>query len=128
MYSDGGARGNPGKAATAFFIFEEKNLIAFDGEYLGVTTNNIAEYKALLLGLQYSLKKGIKNINCKLDSELVVKQLKGEYKVKNAGIKPIFEEIKSMLSNFDSVNFEHIKREKNKNADKLVNVILDSVK
>lgn len=132
IYTDGGARGNPGPAACGAVIKNEKEeIISEISKYIGVATNNQAEYKALILALEEAQnifkkkKSSKKHIECYLDSELVVKQLKREYKMKNEGLKPLFMEAGNLISNFDSVEFIHIPREQNKLADKLVNKELD---
>ncbi len=129
LFSDGGSRENPGNAAWAFFIFDDNdNLVCFDAKFIGQATNNFAEYSALLAGLNQAIKLSIKKINCFLDSELVVKQLNGDYKVNNIDIKKFVEQIKELTINFDIIEFIHIPRENNKFADKLVNIVLDSSK
>ena len=133
IYSDGGARGNPGPAAAGAVIknSESGETVLNCSEYLGETTNNQAEYRALILGLQKV--KGVfktrarvkKEIECFLDSELVVKHLNHEYKIKDAGLQPLFIQAWNLTLDFDAVTFTHIPREKNKEADKLVNEELD---
>lgn len=129
IYSDGGARGNPGLAASAAFVFDLENsdLLKFDAKYLGSSTNNQAEYEGLLLGMKLALKIGAQNLKCCLDSELVVKQLNGEYKVKDIKMKESKKRIDEITKSFDSVEFVHIPREENTFSDSLVNLILDSV-
>lgn len=127
IYTDGGARGNPGPAATGIVIFDENdNLIALDGNFLGKATNNQAEYTALLEALQVAKNHSSKEITCYLDSELAVKQLNGEYKVKNKALAEIKNQIETELKHFTSYKFIHVYRENNKFADKMVNVILDA--
>lgn len=126
--TDGGARGNPGPAGIGLVISDEQGNILYRlGEYIGETTNNQAEYRALLKALEEAKKLGYSedDLECRLDSELVVKQLNGQYKVKNEGIKPLFLQIHNLRSAFHSVSFKHIRREKNKEADRLVNEALD---
>lgn len=132
IYTDGGARGNPGPAACGVVIKNEKEEIIFEvSRYLGVATNNQAEYEALVLALQKAKEifekenSQNKNIESYLDSELIVKQLNGEYRVKNEGLKPLYEKVSSLIKHFDSIKFMHIPREKNKLADRLVNRELD---
>lgn len=126
LFTDGGSRGNPGNAATGAFLFNEQNeLIDFTGKYLGVASNNVAEYNALIEGLELAIENKVKNLNCNLDSELIVKQLNGEYKVKHPDMKTLFDKVKLLIAKFDECKFTHIRREFNKNADKLVNLILD---
>ena len=126
LYTDGGSRGNPGKAAAGFFIFDSnEKLIDFDGKYLFEMTNNQAEYEGLIEGLKLAKKNRIKELEVFMDSQLIVKQLNGEYKVKNEGMKKLFAEVISIRTYFDQVAFTHIPRENNSFADRMVNIILD---
>jgi len=122
LYIDGGSRGNPGPAGIGVVIYDKegKRVKEFN-KYIGIATNNIAEYKALIYGLQEALFKKADEVTLNMDSELVVQQLKGDYKVKNANIKPLFEQALHLLSGFRKFEIKHIKREENKEADKLVN-------
>lgn len=129
IYTDGGARGNPGPAAIGIAIYTIANThepIKTYGKYLGETTNNQAEYRALLAGLEFARKLGAKEVTCFMDSELVVKQLTGQYKIKEAGLKDLAMEAIRLKNSFDLVEFKHIPREKNKLADQLVNEALDN--
>ncbi len=134
LFSDGGARGNPGPAGIGWILFDpQSQVVALESKYLGEATNNIAEYGALLDAIEYVVKsnkntktKKISEIICHLDSELVVKQLRGEYKVKNADLKEKYIRIKELLLELEEVKFKHVRREKNKLADKLVNISLDA--
>lgn len=127
LFTDGGSRGNPGPAGIACILLNEaKQLIGFDGKYIDTTTNNQAEYQALELGLKLAAKAGVTELHCFLDSELVVKQLKGEYKIKDAGIKSNKQKIDELIKAFGKIDFKHVPREQNKFADKLVNIILDA--
>lgn len=126
LFTDGGARGNPGAAGCAAVLFDDNGeLLNFSGEYHPHATNNFAEYSALVLGLKLASKTGVNNLSCFLDSELVVKQLKGEYKIKDENIKKFYTKIQTLIKDFDSVTFTHVPREQNKHADRLVNLILD---
>ena len=126
IYSDGGARGNPGPAAIGFVIYDSAGAILKKfGHFLGVSTNNQAEYKALIAGLEQAAKLGASSVVCHLDSELVVKQLQGAYKVREEGLKPLAAEALRLTSKFKQVQFVHVRREKNKLADELVNQALD---
>jgi len=126
IYSDGGARGNPGPAAIGFAIFDEgRNVLKKFGHVLGITTNNQAEYKALIAGLEAAAKMGAEHVVCNLDSELVVRQLQGKYKIKEPTLKPLAADVLRLTSKFIQVEFNHIPREKNKLADELVNEALD---
>ncbi len=128
IYTDGGARGNPGPAALGVVI----GASFMHGEYIGETTNNVAEYSALIYALKHVKKAtGIEDLKTtslevRMDSELIVKQMKGEYKVKNAGLRELFSEVQKLIPHYHSVSFQHIRREKNKEADAMVNKALDS--
>jgi ribonuclease HI len=122
IFVDGGARGNPGPAGIGVVIFnEKKHKIKEFNKYIGIATNNIAEYNAVIYGLQEALIEKADEAELNLDSELVAQQLKGEYRVKNANIKPLFEQALHLISGFKKVDIKHINRDKNKLADKLVN-------
>ncbi|HYE22348.1 MAG TPA: ribonuclease HI family protein [Verrucomicrobiae bacterium] len=126
IYTDGGARGNPGPAAIGVVVYNDKNEVVNKfGEYIGITTNNQAEYQALIRGLTNVLELNGQIVSCFLDSELVVKQLHGKYKVREPGLQPLVTEIFKLTKNFADVEFTHVPREKNKLADKLVNDALD---
>lgn len=124
LYTDGGARGNPGPAAAGVVISTDGEVLEKFGKYLGETTNNQAEYLALKLGLEAALKYDPARIECNLDSELVVNQLNGRYKVKNQELKPRFREIQDLISG-RRVSFSHVLREYNQEADRLLNDVLD---
>jgi len=127
MYSDGGSRGNPGPSATGWVLFEAdgETELARGGEYLGITTNNQAEYLAVKQGVQHAVEMGIQNLACRIDSMLVVKQMNGEYKIKNKDLWPVHQAIKQMMDSFQSVTFTHVYREHNTVADEIVNEVLD---
>jgi ribonuclease HI len=126
IFSDGGARGNPGPAGIGAVIYDAKGqVIAEISEFLGTATNNQAEYKALIAALKKAKELGVKELECYLDSELVVKQLKREYKVKNADLAPLFLQIHNLTISFKNITFHHIPREQNKVADKLANLAMD---
>lgn len=128
LNTDGGARGNPGPSATGAVIFDEKEKAVFEiGTYIGTATNNEAEYQALLTGLEAALEKKFLEITCRLDSELVVKQLRGEYKVKNERLAVFHKKIKEMEKGFKHISYKHIPRTQNKEADALVNQVLDAL-
>lgn len=125
-FSDGGARGNPGPAAIGVVIFDEtERVVAEVSEYIGEGTNNQAEYRAVIAALERAIGLGATHVVCYLDSELVVRQLTGKYKVKNEGIVPLFAQALRLTSRFSSVNVLHVAREKNAKADALVNRALD---
>ncbi len=127
LYSDGGSRGNPGQAAIGCVLFDPlKNTVLREhGETIGIQTNNIAEYKALIAGMQMAREFHPNHLVCHLDSELVVKQLSGEYRVKMVTFQPLIDEITELQSEFPSVQFVHIPRHQNVRADALVNKALD---
>jgi len=126
LYTDGGARGNPGPAAIGVVLKNNKGEVVRElSSYIGVGTNNDAEYKALVEGLTLSTLKEITELEVFLDSELIVKQLKGLYKVKNERLKKYYLEVKILEKNFSKVTYKHIKRHLNKEADDLVNKALD---
>ena len=127
LFSDGGSRSNPGPAACAFFLFDaDMQLVDFGGTYLGTATNNVAEYSGLIGGLKLAAKHGIKQLECRLDSELVVKQIGGQYKVKEPQMQKLNAEVCELMEQFTQVRFTHVLRALNKFADKEVNVILDA--
>ncbi len=125
-YTDGGARGNPGPAAAGVVIKNETGatLAAF-GSYLGRQTNNFAEYTALLLALKKAKELGATEVNCVLDSELVVKQMRGEYKVKEPSLQKLFIQVYNLTQQFKKVAYRHVLRHLNKEADREVNKALD---
>ncbi|MEI7511320.1 MAG: ribonuclease HI family protein [Candidatus Peregrinibacteria bacterium] len=125
LYCDGASRGNPGLASAGFWAEENGETIFAEGVFLGETTNNVAEWTGLLLGLQEAKKRGIPSIDVFLDSELVVKQMQGIYRVKNEKLLPIFGEVLKVMKAFESVKFTHIPRAKNSKADALANKALD---
>jgi len=126
LFADGGSRGNPGPAASAAILLDgEGEPIEEIGAYLGVATNNVAEWTALLLGLEAAERRGIRRLAVRLDSELVVKQLRGEYRVKHAGLQPLYQRAIKLLRNFDEVDVRHVRRAQNTLADRLVNDVLD---
>ena len=127
LFTDGGSRGNPGPAAIGGVIYENDQEIAHFSKYLGTGTNNQAEYTALLTGLELAKKHKINNLQCFLDSELVVKQLNKEYRVKDADLVKLFVKVWNLAQEFENVSFNHVRREFNKEADRLVNLALDSL-
>ena len=126
IYADGGSRGNPGPSAAGFVIYDAGGAVMFEGgEYLGITTNNQAEYHGVRLGLEKAYEAGLSRIDFRLDSMLVVNQMKGIYEIKNRDLWPINERIKELLPMFDKVTFSHVRREFNRHADSLVNKVLN---
>jgi ribonuclease HI len=123
---DGGARGNPGPAAIGVVVRDsEGEVIEERGERIGRATNNVAEYKALLLGIEVAAAHGAEHLDLVGDSELIVRQVEGRYKVKDATMKELHAEVKKALAGFDSWAIHHVRREKNADADRLVNAALD---
>jgi ribonuclease HI len=126
IYIDGAARGNPGPAGIGVVILDGNGAkIKEYNKYLGKATNNVAEYNALVYSLQEAHMLGAKEITLCMDSELVAKQLKGEYKVKNENIKPLFEQAIHLINGLETVEVKHIDRSLNKEADKLANVAIN---
>jgi ribonuclease HI len=125
---DGGSRGNPGPAAIGVVVRDGGGEVLEEvGETIGEATNNVAEYKALLRGIELAVAQGADEVELIGDSELVVRQVEGRYKVKNAGIKPLHGDVKQALTNFDSWSIRHVRRSENADADRLVNQALDGV-
>lgn len=126
IYSDGGSRGNPGPSAAGYVILDyRQQVIAQGGEYLGITTNNQAEYQGVRIGLEKALELKYKRVDFKIDSMLVVNQMKGFYRIKNRELWPIHERIRELMKKFDKVTFNHVAREFNQLADGMVNKTLD---
>ena len=126
LYTDGGARGNPGPAAGgAVLKSPEGEVVDTCSKYLGETTNNQAEYIALIIGLEMALENGCTDLAVFMDSELAIKQINGEYKVKNSEIAKRFLEVHNLRLKFKKLTFTHVRREKNTEADALVNKCID---
>lgn len=130
LYTDGGARGNPGPAATGVVVYQtshdgDKKIASF-GRYLGTATNNQAEYQAIIDGLQKAQELNCTHVDARLDSELAVKQINGEYKVKNPDLAKKFLEVHNLKQQFTQTTFTHIRREHNKEADEQVNIAIDN--
>jgi ribonuclease HI len=128
IYTDGAARGNPGPAAFAYIISRDGALVVEEAGCLGETTNNIAEYTALVRALEHAVKLSADTLVIHSDSELLVKQMKGEYRVKNEDLKTLFEEAKRLSRRFRSVSLVHVRRDQNSDADRLCNQALDGVR
>lgn len=125
-FTDGGARGNPGPAATGIVIKDENgHILDAYGEYLGEQTNNFAEYSALISALKRAKELGATEVECRLDSELVTKQMQGKYKVRDPGLQKLFVQAYNASTAFKKISYHHIFRESNKEADKQVNETLD---
>ena len=127
LFADGGSRGNPGPAASGAVLFDADGAVIHEiGTYLGVATNNVAEWMGLLTGLEAALEHGVSDLAVRLDSELVVKQISGAYRVKNEGLIPLHAKAKVLLRKFAHVDVRHVPRKQNAAADALVNQILDA--
>lgn len=126
IYTDGGARGNPGPAGAGAVILREGKVLAQISEFLGVQTNNVAEYTALILALKKALELKVENVEVRMDSELIVKQMNGMYKVKHAGLKPLFIQACNLSKKFSTFRVVHVRREENRQADKLANDAMDA--
>jgi ribonuclease HI len=127
LFTDGGARGNPGPAAYGYVLeTEDGSVLATHGEAIGTATNNVAEYRALIAGLQKALELGADELEVVSDSELLVKQMRGEYKVKNAALRDLSLQAASLARELGSVTYTAVRREHNELADQLVNEALDA--
>jgi ribonuclease H / adenosylcobalamin/alpha-ribazole phosphatase len=127
LSTDGGARGNPGPAAYGYVLeAEDGTVLAAHGETIGVATNNVAEYRALIAGLEKALELAVSEVDVVSDSELLVKQMTGEYKVKNAALRELSLEAARLARRFDRITYTAVRREHNELADQLVNEALDS--
>jgi ribonuclease HI len=122
---DGGARGNPGPAAIGVVVRDGGEVLAEVGETIGRATNNVAEYRALLRGIELAAEHGADEVELVGDSELVVRQVEGRYKVKDAGLRELHAEVKRALGGFEGWSIRHVKRAQNADADRLVNAALD---
>lgn len=126
LNTDGGSRGNPGPAAAAFVLATaDGDVVCSGGKFLGETTNNVAEYEALLWGLRTAVSRGVQDLTVYMDSELIVKQLNGIYKVKHPNMKPLFLEAIGLLRRIPAFRVVHVRREHNKLADELANQAMD---
>lgn len=127
---DGGSRGNPGPAAVGAVVrdigVEPAVVLATVSECIGETTNNVAEYTALIRGLEVAAEFGATRVRVQADSELLIRQLQGRYRVKNEGLRPLFVEVQALLAGYAEVDLVHVRREFNKDADALVNAALDA--
>ncbi len=128
IHSDGGSRNNPGEAAIGVVISSpDGEVVTTISKRLGIATNNQAEYAAVIAGLEKALELRVEEVECVLDSELVVKQLKREYKVKHKDLAPLFLKMHNLSTQFKKVTYTHVRREENTEADRLVNEALDAV-
>lgn len=127
IYTDGASRGNPGPASLGFTVSSGNGETVFEyGEAIGEQTNNVAEYTAVLRALDLAVRNGVKELELRSDSQLLVRQLAGIYKVKAEGLKPLFLECLSLARRIPKIQFTHVPREENRRADELANMALDS--
>jgi ribonuclease HI len=128
LFTDGGARGNPGPAAYGFVLEDEEGtVLAAEGEAIGVATNNVAEYRGLVAGLAKAVELAVAEVEVRSDSELLVKQMRGEYRIKNPALQQLSVEAGRLARQLSRVEYVHVRREHNELADRLVNEALDAV-
>jgi ribonuclease H / adenosylcobalamin/alpha-ribazole phosphatase len=128
LSTDGGSRGNPGPAAFGYVLeAEDGSVLAEHGEAIGTATNNVAEYRALVAGLEKALELGVDDLEVVSDSELLVKQMRGEYKVKNAALRELSLEATRLARQLESIAYKAVRREHNERADQLLNEALDAL-
>lgn len=126
LWTDGGARGNPGPAAYGYVLeAADGTVLAAHGEAIGTATNNVAEYRALIAGLEKAVEVGVEELDVVSDSELIVKQMRGEYRVKNEALRELSQRAARLARELDAVRYTAVRREHNKLADQLVNDALD---
>ena len=129
IYCDGGARGNPGPAAVGAVVLDPTTSpptrLATVSERIGVATNNVAEYSGLIGALAWAAANGISRLQVRADSDLLVKQMRGEYRVKSPGLQPLFQQARALARQVGHVTFEHVRRELNEDADRLANEAMD---
>jgi ribonuclease HI len=127
LHTDGGSRGNPGPAAYGFVLeTEDGTVLAAEGAVIGIATNNVAEYSGLIAGLRRAVELAVPEVEVVSDSELMVKQLRGEYRVKNEALRELFAEATRLARQLSRVEYRHVRRAHNELADRLVNEALDS--
>jgi ribonuclease HI len=125
-YFDGGARGNPGPAGYGVHIVDDQgNVLSEQHGSLGIATNNVAEYRGVIAALQWAVEHDVKSLTVRGDSQLIVEQMRGNYKVKNEGLKPLYLQARMLVMQIGDVRFEHVRREQNKDADRLSNLGMD---
>ncbi len=128
LFTDGGARGNPGPAAYGYVLeAEDGTVLDARGEAIGVATNNVAEYRALVAGLEKAVELGLRDVEVVSDSELLVKQMRGEYKIKNDALRELADEAERLEDRLGRVTYVAVRREHNELADRLVNEALDAI-
>jgi ribonuclease HI len=125
IYTDGASRNNPGEAGAGVFIMQDGEPVARIARYLGTATNNVAEYTAAIIGLEHAVKLGVSRVKLFADSELLVKQLNGQYRVKNEGLKPLYNRAKELIAKIGSVEVQYVPRAQNSEADALANKAID---
>ncbi|MDI3269743.1 MAG: ribonuclease HI family protein [Bacillota bacterium] len=126
IHTDGAARGNPGPAGIGMvFSREDGEIVAEKKSFIGHATNNVAEYKALIAALQHAKAMGTREVLVRADSELMVRQMMGQYKVRDAGLRPLYEEARQLAQGFDAFAIRHVPREENRRADALANMAID---
>ncbi len=125
IYSDGASRNNPGEAGAGVYILRDGTPVEKIARYLGTTTNNVAEYTAAIMGLEYAVRQRATRVTLIADSELLVKQLNGLYKVKNEGLKPLHAKAKELIARIGAVEVQYTPREQNREADALANKAID---
>jgi ribonuclease HI len=132
LHTDGGSRGNPGPAAIGVVVELEadgvREVVAEVAQTIGVASNNVAEYRAVIRGLEEATLLEANSVSCLLDSLLVVEQLNGRYRVKHADMIPLHARVRDLAAGFEKVTYQHVRREQNREADKLVNQALDSAR
>jgi ribonuclease HI len=126
LRTDGGSRGNPGPAGAGFVIEKDGQVVCRAGRFLGSVTNNVAEYEALIWGLENVSALGFASVTVFADSELLVKQVNGQYRVKNEGLRPLFARAVKLLRAFSSFKVNHVRREQNAEADEMANQAMDA--
>ncbi|BCO10254.1 hypothetical protein GF1_26300 [Desulfolithobacter dissulfuricans] len=127
LYTDGASRGNPGRAGAGIVLLDDSDReLTTRAVYLGTCTNNVAEYRALLIGLQAARDEGCCRVEIFMDSELIVRQLQGRYQVKSAALKPLFTEVRQLLRSFEGWKVHHVPRAQNRRADELANQGIDN--
>ena len=126
-YFDGGARSNPGPAGYGVFIVDDQGAVLAElYEPLGIATNNVAEYRGLIAALQWAADRELKQVTVKGDSQLIIEQMRGNYKVKHEGLKPLYLRARLLVMQIGDVRFEHVRREQNTEADRLSNLAMDA--
>jgi ribonuclease HI len=131
LYCDGGARGNPGPAAIGALVLDPSTdpprRLATVSEHIGITTNNVAEYRALVAGLEAAREFPARRLSVRADSQLLIRQLEGAYRVKQAHLRPLYDRARALLDAYEEVELAHVPREDNADADALVNAALDAI-